>query len=74
MKKFEYTARLFRYVRQKRKESYRTFAILLGIHHTTLFRYENASKGPSQKTLKRLVRLSGAGSLETLTREVFSLF
>jgi len=74
MRTYEYTAQLFRHVREKRKDSYRTFAALLGIHHSTLHRYETARKGPSQKTLKRLVRISGAGSLESLTREVFSSF
>ncbi|MEM9023152.1 MAG: helix-turn-helix transcriptional regulator [Bacteroidota bacterium] len=74
MNTHEFTGRLFRHVRLKRKESYRKFAALLGIHYTTLYRYEQARKGPSRSTLQRLVAVSGAASLEALTREAFALF
>lgn len=72
MTRYSSTARLFRYVRNSYKESYRAFALRIGVHPTTLFRYENGQKCPSSATLHRLVAVSGTDSIEALVQKVYS--
>ena len=73
MKTRKYFGHIFRYVRSRRKESYRTFAKVLGIHYSTLCRYEIGERTPSLAVTSRLVEISDAPDLQTLVLRAYNL-
>ncbi len=46
----------------------RQFAYRLGIHSSTLHRYESGSKAPSRRVLEKVQRIAGVDSIQELVR------
>ena len=59
---------LIRSLRTKRKASVRQFAALLGVHHSTLIRYEKGSVTPSRAVMQRLRVIAGVKTTEELVQ------
>ena len=61
-----FICRVFRYVRRQRGETLRSFAPVMGLHHSTLSAYELGKRAPSSETINKLVEISEAPDLKTL--------